>query len=363
VRSKGSAAMRVTELALLVSSLVLTASASHAQWLKEPTKGIPRTADGKPNLTAPAPRTADGKPDLSGIWRFDNNGPYGGNVLVDLKPDEIRPGVDALYKQRMEDLGKDDPATFRCLPTGPRALYAPQGFARIIQTPRAIAMLYEDLTFRQIFMDGRALPKDPNPSFMGYSVGRWDGDTLVVDSIGFNETSWLDFGGHPHSEALRTTERITRKNFGRFDVEVRFDDPKIVTRPFTVPTHAEIVTDTDMIEYVCSENQKDLEHLVGKASDDKKLAVKVAPEILAQYVGTYSSRLPEDPSQVFRFNITRTGETLSMDVGGKDPQAMVALSNETFSVMGTRLDFVKDGDKVTHLIFHIVEGDMKATKD
>ena len=122
---------RCSRIALVVFSVVLSAGALNAQWLKEPTKGIPRTADGKPNLTAPAPRTANGKPDLSGVWRFDA-GPYGGNVLVDLKPEEIRPGVDALYKQRMEDLGKDDPATFRCLPNGPRALYSPQGYARII---------------------------------------------------------------------------------------------------------------------------------------------------------------------------------------------------------------------------------------
>ena len=198
---------------------------------------------------------------------------------------------------------------------------------------------------------------------MGYSVGRWDGDTLVVDSIGFNETSWLDFGGHPHSEALRTTERLTRKTFGRLDVDVRFDDPKIIMRPFSVPVHAEIVTDAEMLEYVCGENQKDAEHLVGKASDDKKMAVKVSPQLLAQYVGSYSSAAPDDPNNVLKFNITRTGDTLSMDIGGKDPQEMIALSDETFSMMGIRLDFVKEGGRVTHLIFHIVEGDMKATKD
>jgi len=349
--------------ALVALSLaLLPAGVLNAQWLKEPTKGIPRTADGKPNLTAPAPRAADGKPDLSGLWRFDP-GPYGSNVLVDLKPDELRPGVDALYKQRMEDLGKDDPSTFRCLPSGPRMLYTPPGWVRIIQTPQVIAVLYEDLTFRQIFMDGRALPKDPNPSFMGYSVGRWDGDTLVVDSVGFNETSWLDFGGHPHSEALRTTERLSRKNFGRLDVEVGFDDPKTITRAFSVPVHAEIVTDSEMLEYVCAENQKDVEHLVGKASDDKKLAVKVSPQLLVQYVGSYTFKAPDDPDQVMKFNITRAGETLSMDIGGKDPQEMIALSDETFSMMGIRLDFVKEGGTVTHLIFHIVEGDMKATKD
>ena len=229
---------RLSRIAVVVVSLALPAGVLDAQWLKEPSKGIPRTADGKADLKAAAPLTASGQPDLSGVWRFDAD-PYNGNVSVDLRPDEIRPGVDALYKQRMEDLGKDDPATFRCLPAGPRALYAPQGWVRILQTPAIIAIIYEDLTSRQIFMDGRALPKDPNPSFMGYSVGRWEGDTLVVDSIGFNETSWLDFGGHPHSEALRMTERIKRGSFGRLDVEVRIDDPKVFTRAFSVPVHAD----------------------------------------------------------------------------------------------------------------------------
>jgi hypothetical protein len=352
---------RFSRIVLVVLALLLPAGALNAQWLKEPTKGIPRTPDGKANLTAAAPRTANGKPDLSGLWRFDAD-PYTSNVSVDLKPDEIRPGVDALYKQRMEDLGKDDPSTFRCLPSGPRALYAPQGWVRIIQTPSIIAVLYEDLTSRQIFMDGRALPTDPNPSFMGYSVGRWDGDTLVVDSIGFNDTSWLDFGGHPHSEALRTTERITRTSFGRLELEVRFDDPKVFTRAFSVPVHAEIVTDTETIEYVCNENQKDAEHLVGKASDDKKLAVKVAPQILSKYVGVYTFRPPDDPNQLTRFNVTQAGETLFLDIGGKDKQEMIALSNETFSMMGIRIDFVKEKETVTHLIFHVVEGDMKATR-
>lgn len=117
----------------------------NAQWLKQPTAGIPRTADGKPNLSAPAPRGADGKPDLSGLWRL-NPGAYGGNIVADLKPGEISPAADALYKQRMEDLGKDDPATYKCLPSGPRALLGGLGWARIIQTPGLVAILYEDLT-------------------------------------------------------------------------------------------------------------------------------------------------------------------------------------------------------------------------
>lgn len=335
---------------------MFAAATADAQWITLKTPGLPRTADGKPDLKAPAPRLS-GKPDLSGLWRY-NADPYTNNVTVDLKPEEIDPSVAALYKQRMEDLAKDDPATFRCLPSGPRQIYAPAGWVRIVQTPAMIAVLYEDLLYRQIFMDGRPLPKDPNPSFMGYSIGRWDGDTLVVESIGFNDRTWLDFGGHPHSEALAMTERIKRTSLGRLEVEVGIEDRKYYRRAWTVPAHAELVTDTEMIEYVCNENQKDVEHLVGKASDEKKLAVKVEPRTLSKYVGGYTFRNPQDLNQVVKFNVTMGGDALFMDVGGKDKQEMIALSDTTFSMMGIRLDFFPD-----HLIFHIVEGDMKATKD
>ena len=341
--------------AALGASALLAAPAD-AQWLKLKTPGVPRTADGKPNLKAPAPKQA-GKPDLSGLWRF-NSDAYAQNVTVDLKPEEIDPKVVELYKQRMEDLAKDDPSTFRCLPSGPRQLFAPSSWVRIIQTPTVIALLYEDLIYRQIFMDGRALPKDPNPSFMGYSVGRWDGDTLVVDSIGFNETTWLDFGGHPHSEALKITERFKRTDLGHLDVQVRLEDPKYYKRAWDVPLKGDLVTDTEMIEYVCSENQKDVEHLVGKASDEKKFAVKVAPQILSRYVGAYTFKDPTDPANIMRMNVTLAGDALFLDIGGKDKQEMVALSEKTFSMMGIRVDFETD-----HLIFHIVEGDMKAMKD
>jgi len=199
-----------------------------AQWLKEPTKGIPRTADGKPSLSAPAPRGPDGRPDLAGLWRLDA-GPYGGNVLADLKPADIQPWADALYKQRMEDLGKDDPATFRCLPQGHRVMFGAGGWARIIQTPQVIAILYENLSHRQIFLDGRALPSDPHPSFMGYSVGRWEKDTLVVESIGFKDTTWLDFGGHPHSEELRIVERYRRPDFGHIELKQTLRIPRCST--------------------------------------------------------------------------------------------------------------------------------------
>jgi hypothetical protein len=220
-----------------------------------------------------------------------------------------------------------------------------------------IVMLYEDLIYRQIFMDDRELPNDPNPSFMGYSVGRWEGDTLVVDSLGFNDRTWLDFGGHPHSEALKMTERIKRSNLGRLEIDVRFEDSKFYRRPWTVSAYAELIADSEMIEYVCNENRKDVGHLVGKASDEKKLAVKVDPKTLTTYVGSYTFRNPQDLNQEVRFNITLGGGTLFMDIGGKDKQEMIALSEATFSVMGIRLDFFPD-----HLIFHIVEGDMKATR-
>jgi hypothetical protein len=343
-------------LIAVVGALTLAVVTADAQWITLKTPGLPRTPDGKPNLAAPPPRVS-GKPDLTGLWRF-NADPYTNNVTVDLKAEEIDLSVVTLYKQRMEDLGKDDPSTFRCLPPGPRQLYSPANWVRIVQTPAMIVMLYEDLIYRQIFMDGRELPKDPNPSFMGYSVGRWDGDTLVVDSAGFNDRTWLDFGGHPHSEALKMTERIRRTNLGRLEVEVRLEDRKFYARPWTVPVRAELVADTEMIEYVCSENQKDFAHLVGKASDEKKLAVKVEPQTLSKYVGSYTFRNPQDLNSEMHFNITLAGTALFMDIGGKDKQELIALSDTTFSVMGVRLDFFPD-----HLIFHIVEGDMKATKN
>src|SRR6266567_8033064 len=221
----------ISEAALFFA--VCTAAA--AQWLHYPTPGIPRTADGKPNLTAPAPRTTDGTPDLSGLWMLNAGPGHVANIAADLKAGEIQPWADALYKQRLGDLGRDDPWTVQCLPAGPRLiLTGGNGAARIIQTPAILVILYEELSYRLIFLDGRELPKDPNPSWMGYSVGHWDGDTLVVESTGFNERSWLDMGGHPHTDSLRTTERYRRTSFGHMDLQVTFDDPKAYARPWTV---------------------------------------------------------------------------------------------------------------------------------
>src|SRR5712691_7598953 len=206
----------------IVLTAFVTASVTPlaAQWLEHRTPSIPRTADGKPNLTAPAPRAADGKPDLTGLWSMSGN--VAVNNVGDLKPAEVQPWAQALVQQRTENFGKDNPL-YQCLPEGPGFITG-AGTKRILQTPAMIAILNEDLTYRQIYMDGRALETAPNPSWMGYSVGHWDGDTLVVESSGFNDRTWL-VGGHPHTEALRMTERYRRTDLGHLEIAVAYQDP------------------------------------------------------------------------------------------------------------------------------------------
>ncbi len=234
-----------------------------AQWLNYPTPAIPRLPDGKPNLAAPAPKTPDGKPDLSGVWMTRPG--YTGNIAKDLKPGEVsfQPWAETLYKQRVATNGKDDPQG-RCVLSGvPRENVVPYPF-KILNTNGMIVILYEALhSYRQIFMDGRPLPKNPNPTWMGYSVGHWDGDTLVVESSGFVDNNWLDNSGHPGTEALHLTERFRRRDFGHIDVQITIDDPKAYTKPWTVGLQFTL-TDTELIEYVCDENEKDFGHLVGK---------------------------------------------------------------------------------------------------
>src|SRR5260370_5273924 len=260
-----------------------------AQWLTHPTPGIPRTPDGKPNLAAPAPRTPDGKPDLSGAWTKISP-KYSRTIAADLKPGEVQPWADAAVQQRQESLDRDY-MNVLCVPLGPG--YSTAGdstgaeMMKIVQTPALILILNPDLTYRQVFLDGRALETAPNPSWMGYSVGHWDGDTLVVESFGFNDRTWLDHDGHPHTEALRMTERYRRRNFGNLDLEVTLSDPGAYTRPWTVAVRAELTADTEMLEWVCNEQGGGLEHWIGKASDEKKTEVKVPAGLLARYVGTY----------------------------------------------------------------------------
>src|SRR5438477_5226108 len=224
---------------LIVVVTVALSAPLAAQWLNQPTPGIPRTRDGTPDLAAAAPRTPEGRPDLSGLWTKISP-KYARNIAADLKPDDIQSWAQALVEQRKEDLGKEY-MNVKCVPLGPG--YATSAditgaeMMKIVQTPGLIVILNPDLTYRQIFLDGRALETDPNPSWMGYSVGRWDGDTLVVESFGFNDRTWL-LGGYPHTEKLRMTERYRRTDFGHMDIAVAFQDPGVFAKPFTVPLRA-----------------------------------------------------------------------------------------------------------------------------
>jgi hypothetical protein len=246
------------------AAVVMTTAIATAQWLKHPTPGIPRAPDGKPNLSAPVPRAPDGKPDLSGLWLIQ--GLYIGDIAKDLKPEQVpfQPWAEKLYKDRLETFSKDDP-TGRCIPGGvPRSTAVPYPF-KIVQTTSLVVILYEAVhAYRQIFTDGRALPNDPNPNWLGYSVGRWEGDELVVESAGFKEDSWLDNNGHPGTEQLRVTERFRRKDFGHMNIEITINDPKAYTRPWNVTFPILLQPDTEILEYICSENEKDVPHLVGK---------------------------------------------------------------------------------------------------
>jgi len=241
----------------------MTASVS-AQWLKYPTPGIPRTPDGKPNLSAPAPKLPDGKLDISGLWL--TQGIYIGDIAKDLKEEvPFQPWARDLYKQRRDTLSKDDP-TGRCVPGGvPRSTAVPYPFKIVNTTNNMVVVLYEAVhAYRQIFTDGRPLPKDPNPNWLGYSVGRWESDAFVVESSGFNDNVWLDNNGHPAGEALKVTERFRRKDFGHMSVDVTIDDPKTYTRPWNVTLPLVLQPDTEILEYICPENEKDFDRLQGK---------------------------------------------------------------------------------------------------
>ena len=255
--------MHAHRIAIAAALTMMTTSAS-AQWLNYPTPGLPRTADGKPNLSAPAPKQADGKPDLSGLWL--TQGIYIGDIAKDLKPGEVpfQPWAEKLFKERRENLSKDDPTGW-CIPGGvPRSTAVPYPF-KVLHTRGMVVMLYEAVhSYRQIFTDGRELPKDPNPTWLGYSVGKWEGDDFVVQTEGFNDRGWLDNNGHPATELLKVTERFRRKDFGHMSIEITIDDAKAYTKPWKVTLPLVISADNELIEYICTENNRDLEHLVGK---------------------------------------------------------------------------------------------------
>ena len=250
-----------------------------AQWIDYPTPGIPRTADGKPNLSAPVPKTANGKPNLSGLWqrargtnrptqRTNNAGLAMGPNLADfMRPGEtippLLPPYEALHQSRMANFMAERPSS-RCLPHSIPDQMLIGVPLKIVQNPGLTLILYEEFArYRQIFTDGRPFPPVANPAWLGYSIGKWDGDRFVVDTRGFNDKSWLDDSGRPHTEALHTVERFRRRDFGHMDVEVTIDDPQAYAKPWSFPMQFELLADTEMIEDVC-DNEKDATHAVGK---------------------------------------------------------------------------------------------------
>jgi hypothetical protein len=341
------------------STILLAVTAPLAgQWLKYPTPGMPRTADGKPNLVAPAPKLTDGKPDLSGVWQIDGLG-YAFNITGEPKMDNMLPWAQVLYKQRSETYGQESPDV-NCLPAGPRTGLFSQELLKIIHTPGLAAILYEEGPHRQIFVDGRPLPTDPNPTWMGYSVAHWDGDTFVVDSAGFNDRTWLDITGHPHSEALHVTERFTRKDFGHMRLDMTFEDPKTYLKPWTITMGMNFIPDTDLLEYVCNENEKDRPHMIGKPQDEKKEQVTIPREILSNYVGSYRA----GPIGILRISLD--GDQLAFELpggGGKMPAFAQSETNFFVPALGSGIEFVKDTKgAVTRLMLRTVEGNNEAVR-
>ena len=236
-------ALVTTRSSLVVAAALLVSAAAHAQWLNTTTPGIPRLPDGKPNLAAPAPRSPDGRPDLSGLWATPclDCGPARRqffDITLNLKPGEavMTPWAAAIQKQRESREHVDDPFGY-CLPPGVPRIHFVIGAYRIVSNPQVTAFLHETAAgwiFRQVFTDGRSMPTVTEPSWLGYSVGRWEGDTFVVESAGFKDRGWLDTQkGRPHSDALRVTERFRRRDFGHIDLAITIDDPKAFLKPFT----------------------------------------------------------------------------------------------------------------------------------
>lgn len=272
---------RILVLGIVVAGL---SGPARAQWLNYPEAGTPLKKDGSPDLSAKAPRAANGKPDLSGVWQIEAPppgeyerlfGPVGAgevfgddareqnkyffNLFVDFKPGQepLRPEAVALTRKNLQDILASSPVA-HCLPLGlPNRYFNARPF-KIFQTRDEIAMYFElDGAFRQIHTDGRKLPTDPFPSWMGYSTGKWDGDVLVVDTAGFNDKTWLDVRGHPHSEALRVQERFHRRDFGHMDIQTTVDDPVLLTKPVTVNFSVFLIPNSDVLENFCSEGERD----------------------------------------------------------------------------------------------------------
>ena len=274
--------MRRVRLGLILVTIIGVPTLGLAQWVRYPTADVPRTADGKPDLKAPTPRLPDGKPDFSGLWHAANpnrcvpgvgafvacgteigGSPLGGNLGRNLTGGlPYRPEAAKLARSRRADDSRDDPHV-RCLPDNPPRAWTLPHLTKAIHSPKLLVLLYEvNAMYRQIFIDGRPLPEDRNPTWNGYSTARWDGDTLVVTTAGFRDDTWIDTGGSPMSDVATMTERIRRPSFGTLEIELTIDDPKNYTKPFTVNLTQNIELDTDLIDEFCLENEKSYERMI-----------------------------------------------------------------------------------------------------
>ena len=320
-------------LLLAALALIVGTLPAAAQWLDRPWPGIPRTADGKPGLTAPAPRGPDGKPDLTGVWNGPTPDPR-------LDPANAQPWINDLVRQRQQEYHKGRPS-YQCLPSGPEAdRFA--GWKRILQTPNAIAILNDDLTYRVIHMDGRELEADPAPSWMGYSVGRWDGDTLIVDSVGFSDKTWLSRYGQAHTEALRVRERYRRSDVGHLQVEVTYTDPAAYAKPWGFTANMALAADTEMLESIC---ERSSDHWAGSLADAAAAAVTVAPDVLARYVGVYSGFYLERARTV---EVSLSGGQLiariigAAAIDGGEIRPLIPQSQTLFEGLGIAYQFIVD---------------------
>ena len=272
---------RFTLFALAVSTVFVLSATPSGQWLKYPTAGVPKTADGKPNISAPTPRMPDGKPDFSGLWltadTFCNQaqnpealvcgpelpmGRAGINFGIGIPGGlPYQPWLAALVKKRTAENSKDDPHV-RCLPDTFLRAYSLPHLLKFVQVPGLLLMLNEmNAGYRQVFTDGRPLPVDPTPSWQGYSSGKWEGDTLVVDSIGFRDDLWIDWNGSVINSAAKVQERIKRPDYGHLEVGVTVDDPTAYTKPWSATLHQRIALNTELVDEICLENEKSMQRM------------------------------------------------------------------------------------------------------
>lgn len=342
---------------LMALMLFVGATPAAAQWLDRSWPDIPRTEDGQPDLSAPAPRGPDGNPDFNGIWNGERP-----DVNLDLAT--LQPWVAELALKRQQNYYKTRPF-YNCLPSGPETERF-GGWKRFLQTPTALAILSDDLTYRVIHMDGRELESAPVPSWSGYSVGRWEGDTLVVESAGFNDSTWAVRFGVSHSKSLQVTERYRRPDFGRLQGEVTFTDPEAFTQPWSFTVNMELAADTEMLEAVCDRNS---DTWAGSMTDIAAAEVSVPPDVMARYLGAYTGvyggneRTYEVSLSDGKLVATIVGDYTQSGLGaaGLDEGAtrlLIPLSETLFEGLGLGYEFIVNDEGVaTELIVTHVSGD------